>query len=119
MSPILAVSCGATDLGLGHIASSPEQVTHSLGRSNSRARRARAGRRRPAGRQVIDHLPLARARSQIYHRLGVELSRNTLVDWVSGAAQFLRLLAYLFYRQVLGSHVVQTDDTKLPAQDRR
>jgi transposase len=65
-----------------------------------------------------DHVPLAR-QTRIYQRLGVELSRNTLVDWVGGAAQLLRLLAYLIYRQVLGSHVVQADDTKLPVQDRR
>lgn len=65
-----------------------------------------------------DHVPLTR-QTRIYQRLGVELSRNTLVDWVGGAAQLLRLLAYLIYRQVLGSHVVQADDTKLPVQDRR
>lgn len=65
-----------------------------------------------------DHVPLSR-QTRIYQRLGVELSRNTLVDWVGGAAQLLRLLAYLIYRQVLGSHVVQADDTKLPVQDRR
>lgn len=64
-----------------------------------------------------DHVPLTR-QTRIYQRMGVELSRNTLVDWVGGAAQLLRLLAYLIYRQVLGSYVVQADDTHLPVQDR-
>jgi transposase len=67
--------------------------------------------------KFCDHVPLTR-QTRIYQRLGVELSRNTLVDWVGGAAQLLRLLAYLIYRQVLGSYVVQADDTHLPVQDR-
>jgi transposase len=37
-----------------------------------------------------DHVPLTR-QTQIYQRLGVELSRNTLMDWVGGAAQLLLL----------------------------
>lgn len=65
-----------------------------------------------------DHVPLTR-QTQIYRRLGVVLSRNTLVDWVAGAAQLLRLLAYLIDRHVLDdSHVVQADDTHLPVLDR-
>ncbi len=65
-----------------------------------------------------DHLPLNR-QTVIYARSGVELSRNTLVDWVAAVAFLLQPLAVLIYKWVMASHVLQVDDTKLPVLDRR
>lgn len=64
-----------------------------------------------------DHLPLNR-QTKIYARSGVELSRNTLVDWVAAVAYLFEPLAKLIYRLVMQSHVVQADDTRLPVLDR-
>lgn len=64
-----------------------------------------------------DHVPLAR-QTTIYQRSGVELSRNTLVDWVAAVAFYLQPLARLIYQRVMASHIVQADDTRLPVQDR-
>ena len=65
-----------------------------------------------------DHVPLAR-QVQIYKRAGVELSRNTLVDWVAAVAYLLEALARLIFQRAMQSYVLQVDDTKLPVQDRR
>lgn len=65
-----------------------------------------------------DHLPLAR-QVKIYQRAGVELSRNTLVDWVAAVAYLLEPLARLIFQRAMHSHVLQVDDTKLRVQDRR
>lgn len=65
-----------------------------------------------------DHLPLAR-QVQIFLRAGVELSRNTLVDWVAAVAYLLEALARLIFERAMQCHVLQVDDTKLPVQDRR
>ncbi|MCG8420874.1 MAG: IS66 family transposase [Proteobacteria bacterium] len=65
-----------------------------------------------------DHLPLNR-QTVIYRRSGVELSRNTLVDWVAAVAYILEPLAKRIYQRVMTSHVVQADDTTLSVQDRR
>lgn len=65
-----------------------------------------------------DHCPLTR-QVAIYRRLGVELSRNTLVDWIAAVANLLQPLARRILALVLTSHVVQADDTKLKVQDRR
>jgi transposase len=65
-----------------------------------------------------DKCPLTR-QVDIYRRLGVELSRNTLVDWVAAAAELLRPLSRAIFALVLAAYVVQVDDTKLPVLDRR
>lgn len=65
-----------------------------------------------------DKCPLTR-QVDIYRRLGVELSRNTLVDWVGAAAELLRPLSRAIYALVLAAYVMQVDDTKLPVLDRR
>lgn len=64
-----------------------------------------------------DHLPLDR-QTKIYRRLGVELSKNTLGDWVAAVAYLLQPLARQIFRWALSSHVLQVDDTKLPVLDR-
>jgi transposase len=50
--------------------------------------------------------------------LGVELSKNTLCDWVAAVAYLLQPLSRQIYRWVLSSYVLQVDDTKLPVRDR-
>ena len=65
-----------------------------------------------------DKCPLTR-QVDIFRRLGVELSRNTLVDWVGAAAELLRPLSRAIYALVLAAYVLQVDDTKLPVLDRR
>lgn len=64
-----------------------------------------------------DHLPLDR-QTKMYRRLGVELSKNTLVDWVAAVAYLVQPLSRHIYRGTLVSHALQVDDTKLPVRDR-
>lgn len=64
-----------------------------------------------------DHLPLAR-QVQIFRRLGVELSKNTLVDWMAAVAHLLQPLARAIFIHAMASYVLQVDDTRLPVQDR-
>ena len=57
-----------------------------------------------------DHLPLYR-QEDIFVRHGLHLSRSTLCDWVSAAAELLEPLYELQRRLVLQSAVLWTDDT--------
>src|ERR1700685_1949061 len=57
-----------------------------------------------------DHLPLYR-QEDIFARHGLHLSRSTLCDWVSAAADLLRPLYQLQRRLMLQSAVLWTDDT--------
>src|SRR5205814_10497855 len=73
-------------------------------------------------RQVIvakfaDHLPLNR-QQKMFERLGVWLPRQTLCDWMAGSADLLAPLYERMKRFVLGSKVVQTDDTPIKVLDR-
>jgi len=65
-----------------------------------------------------DHCPLMR-QTRIYARSGVQLSRNTLVDWVRVVAFFLQALAVRIYQKAMGAHVLQVDDTHLQVLDRK
>lgn len=64
-----------------------------------------------------DHCPLTR-QVAIYRRLGVELSRNTLVDWVAAVAALLAPIARCIRARVMAAYVLQADDTRLPVLDR-
>lgn len=66
--------------------------------------------------QYADHLPLNR-QVDIFARHGVELSRQTLCDWVAAAANLLAPVSRDLTTTVLGGKVVQTDDTTVPVQD--
>lgn len=66
--------------------------------------------------KYADHLPLNR-QVDIFARHGVELSRQTLCDWVAAAADLLAPVYRDFTTTVLGGKVVQTDDTTVPVQD--
>jgi transposase len=63
-----------------------------------------------------DHLPLHRQES-IFARQGVELSRQTMCDWMRQCAELVSPLVGLMKERVLSSKVVQTDDTPVPVLD--
>ena len=63
-----------------------------------------------------DHLPLYR-QEEIFHRQGVELSRQTMCDWMRDGAELVSPLYELMKQRVLGSKALQTDDTPVPVLD--
>ena len=63
-----------------------------------------------------DHLPLHRQES-IFGRQGVELSRQTMCDWMRQCAELVIPVFDLMKQRVLSSKVVQTDDTPVPVLD--
>jgi transposase len=63
-----------------------------------------------------DHLPLHR-QAEIFRRQGVELSRQTMCDWMRACADLASPLYELMKQRVLGSKAVQTDDTPVPVLD--
>ena len=63
-----------------------------------------------------DHLPLYR-QEEIFQRQGVELSRQTMCDWMRQCADLVGPLLQLMKRRVLGSKVIETDDTPVPVLD--
>lgn len=65
-----------------------------------------------------DHAPLNR-QTKVFARSGVDLSRNTLVDWVAAVAFLLEPLAKRIYELAMLAHALQVDDTRLPVLDRR
>src|SRR5712692_9765968 len=67
--------------------------------------------------KFADHLPLNR-QVDIFARHGVDLSRQTLCDWVGAAARLLEPIYRDLTVSVLGGKVVQTDDTTVPVLDR-
>lgn len=64
-----------------------------------------------------DHLPLQRQVGR-FKRLGVDLARSTLSDWVGHAAEALQPVAGAIRQAALSSHVLQTDGTGLRVLDR-
>jgi transposase len=63
--------------------------------------------------KYADHLPLYR-QSEIYERIGVELERSTLADWVGGASRGLEPLVQALQRYVLGAKKLHGDDIPVP-----
>jgi len=63
-----------------------------------------------------DHLPLHR-QAEIYQRQGVEVSRQTMCDWMRQAAELASPLVDLMKQRVLSSKAVRTDDTPVPVLD--
>ncbi len=61
-------------------------------------------------------LPLHR-QEEIFRRQGVELSRQTMCDWMRQGADLVSPLYELMKEQVLDSKAVQTDDTPVPVLD--
>jgi transposase len=65
--------------------------------------------------KYLDHIPLNRM-ERMFARLGIELSRSTLCDWVLGSAELLSVVYEAIKRHVLGAPVIGCDDTILPLQ---
>jgi transposase len=65
-----------------------------------------------------DHCPLTR-QTKIYRRAGVDLHRNTLVDWIAAVAFMLEPIANRIYELAMLAHALQVDDTRLDVLDRR
>jgi len=63
-----------------------------------------------------DHLPLHRQEA-IFQRQGVEVSRQTMADWMRACADLADPLYELMKQGVLDSKAVQTDDTPVPVLD--
>jgi transposase len=67
--------------------------------------------------KYADHLPLHRQEG-IIGRLGVDIARSTLCDWMAACADLLRPLYAAMLADVLLSRVVQIDETRLPVQEK-
>jgi transposase len=65
--------------------------------------------------KYVDHLPLYRLES-IFGRQGVDISRQTMSDWLAECAQLFAPLYELMKQRVLQSRVVHNDDTPVPVQ---
>lgn len=68
--------------------------------------------------KLADHLPLHR-QAKMFRRHGVELSEQTMCDWMRQSAALLEPLYQRLKRYVLASKVVGTDDTPVKVLDRR
>jgi transposase len=66
--------------------------------------------------KFADHLPLYR-QERIFSRQGVDLSRQTLCDWLSQAAELLEPLYERLKLWIVASTVLHTDDTGVQVQD--
>jgi transposase len=66
--------------------------------------------------KYADHLPLHRQET-IFRRQGVILSRKTMCDWMRQCSALVSPLYDRMKRGVLGSKVVQTDDTPVNVLD--
>jgi transposase len=60
-----------------------------------------------------DHLPLYR-QSEIYERVGIDLDRSTLADWVGASSRLLAPLVESLRRYVLATPKLHADDTPVP-----
>ena len=65
-----------------------------------------------------DHLPLHRT-EQRFARLGVNLPRSTMCDWMAACALLLTVLWECLKELVLQSKVLHTDDTTVPVRDEK
>jgi transposase len=68
--------------------------------------------------KYLDHLPLHRTEGRM-KRLGVDLPRSTMCDWMASCAELLTPLYEALKRFVLLSKVLHTDDTTAPVRDER
>jgi hypothetical protein len=69
-----------------------------------------------AASKYADHLPLHRL-ERILSRHGIELSRQTMCDWMAHVADLLNPLVELMAKQVRASKALHTDATKMPYLD--
>ena len=68
--------------------------------------------------KYCDHQPLYR-QEQAFHREGVEISRATMGGWIKTTSDGITpLVQYLKEEELLSSHVIATDDTSVPVQQK-
>ena len=63
--------------------------------------------------KFADHLPLYR-QAEMYARVGVEVERSTLADWVGGTSHLLEPLVEALRRHVMAADKLHADDTPVP-----
>lgn len=63
--------------------------------------------------KYADHLPLYR-QSEIYARVGIDLERSTLADWVGGVSYAVGPLVEALRRYVMEASKLHADDTPVP-----
>ncbi len=63
--------------------------------------------------KYADHLPLYR-QCEIYQRVGIELERSTLADWVGATSALVEPLVEALRRYVLDCGKLHADDTPVP-----
>jgi transposase len=68
--------------------------------------------------KYLDHIPLNRTEGRM-KRLGVDLPRSTMCDWMASCAELLTPLYGELKLHVLLSKVLHTDDTTAPVRDER
>ena len=68
--------------------------------------------------KYLEHIPLHRS-EQRFSRLGVDLPRSTMCDWMASCAELLTPLHLLLVQHVLKSKVLHTDDTTVPVRDEK
>jgi transposase len=68
--------------------------------------------------KYLDHIPLNRS-EQRFERLGLDLPRSTMCDWMAACAELLTPLWLLLKAHVLMSKVLHTDDTTVPVRDEK
>jgi transposase len=68
--------------------------------------------------KYADHLPLNRQEG-IFKRHGVEIAKQTQCDWAMAAAELAEPLYDLMKKEVLASHVINTDDTPVRLQNQK
>jgi transposase len=68
--------------------------------------------------KYCDHLPLHR-QERIFARHGLDLSRQTLCDWIRQTADVLRPVVEAMTERVLQSKVIHSDDTPVQVQDKQ
>ena len=66
--------------------------------------------------KYVDHLPLYR-QQQIFARLGVNIPRSTLGDWVRHGATWLQGIVSEMKRQLLAGDYLQADETPVNVMD--
>ena len=66
--------------------------------------------------KYVDAIPLHR-QEQMFARIGIELSRKRMCDWIEGIVELLMPLYVALKREILLSPYLQLDETTLKVQD--
>lgn len=66
--------------------------------------------------KYVEHTPLYRQQKQ-WERQGVQLPRQTMVDWVAQGAAWLEIIYREMHKRLLTSGYIQADETPIRCQD--